>query len=98
MRSSAFALAGLGDNPRGRPPTAEPLNRTARAVVAARRFQQQLDRRGRTDAGQARSTTTGAEVSALRGLFNAERRLPEEGQPPSKLRNFARPQLPPELQ
>ena len=93
MPRSTFARSGFGDNPPGRPPSAEVKNRATRAVIASRRFQQQSWRQGGLKERGQRSITTGAEVAALRGASNAGRRLQGEDQPVRGTTGFRPPPL-----
>jgi hypothetical protein len=75
--ASAFRRASLGGNPVGRPRTAEPdRGRVADALIAATRWQQKrgLDQQSHNP----RSAQSGADISAARGQWRAERRFDNE--------------------
>jgi hypothetical protein len=76
----SFDRASLSGNPVGRPRTAAPEpSKAASALIAARNWQaKQAAGIGSGSGGRSRSIQSGAEISAARGAYRAERRFDNE--------------------
>lgn len=88
FRAQRFRSAGDGGQ-RGAPVTGslnpagstDLANRATRARIAATRWQQDARRRGVNDAPARMAAQSGADISALRGSFNAGNRFGGEQRP-----------------